>query len=123
MATGAGTIELEFAIEQRTIDLWAELSGDRNPLHVDPAFAAASSFSSTIAHGQIALAFVAELFERELGPAWSRRGALREVRFRAPLRPGRRYRVSATATGAGKWRFDLHDLGDGSLCIEGEAES
>jgi acyl dehydratase len=114
-------IELDFAVEQRTIDLWAELSGDRNPLHVDPAFAAASRFGSTIAHGQIALAFVAELFRRELGSAWCRQGALREVRFKAPLRPGRRYLVRAEpAATTGRWRFALRDRG-GDLCVEGEA--
>ena len=100
MRAPAAEIALEFALEQETIDLWAELSGDRNPLHVDPAYAAASRFGSTIAHGQVALA---------------------DVRFRAPLRPGHRYRVAAQPAGEG-WRFALRDRADDRLCVEGWVE-
>ena len=121
MRAPAAELALELALEQETIDLWAELSGDRNPLHVDPAYAAASPFGSTIAHGQVALAFVTELFRRELGGDWSRRGALRDVRFRAPLRPGHRYRVAAQPAGEG-WRFALRDRADDRLCVEGWVE-
>lgn len=113
-------IGLEFELDQGAIDLWAELSGDRNPLHVDPVYAAASRFGSTIAHGQLALAFVSELFGRELGGSWGRHGVLSDVRFRAPLLPGRQYRVSAERTHRG-WRFTLRDRSDGRLCVEGSA--
>lgn len=120
--SAGGEIAFEFGIDQATIDLWAELSGDFNPLHVDPAFAAASPFGSTIAHGQLALAFVAELFDREIGEPWCRQGALRDVRFRAPLRPGHRYRVAAEPAGD-DWRFTLRDADEDGLCVEGTAAS
>jgi len=42
-------------VAQETIDRYADLSGDHNPLHVDPEYAARSPFGSTIAHGPIAL--------------------------------------------------------------------
>ena len=42
-------------VTQAGIDAYAELSGDFNPLHVDPEAAAASEFGGIIAHGPIAL--------------------------------------------------------------------
>lgn len=119
-AATAHEIACEFGFEQKSIDLWAELSGDRNPLHVDPFYAAASGFDSTIAHGQLVLGFVAEFFCRELGERWRRRGALRDVRFRAPLHPGHRYRLTAQPTGEG-WHFELREVDRGHLCAEGTA--
>ncbi|HEX5712439.1 MAG TPA: MaoC/PaaZ C-terminal domain-containing protein [Solirubrobacterales bacterium] len=117
-AAATHEIVLEFGIEQETIDLWAELSEDHNPLHVDPAYAATSRFGSTIAHGQLALAFVTELLGRELGEEWCRHGALRNVRFRAPLRPRRRYRLTAHPRGE-RWHFELRDRDSNRLCVEG----
>ena len=35
------------------IDAFASLSGDHNPMHVDPAFAAARGFPDRIAHGML----------------------------------------------------------------------
>jgi acyl dehydratase len=36
---------------QRDFDRFAELSGDNNPIHVDPHFAARTQFGKTVAHG------------------------------------------------------------------------
>jgi len=75
-------------VTQAGIDAYAELSGDFNPLHVDPVAAAASEFGGTIAHGPIALhAFfraATELLGADALPAGSRVS----VTYRAPTRPG-----------------------------------
>jgi len=38
------------------VQAFAELSGDRNPMHLDPAFAARTSFGRPVAHGMLGLA-------------------------------------------------------------------
>jgi 3-hydroxybutyryl-CoA dehydratase len=53
-------------VSQAVIDAYARASGDFNPIHVDPDFAAKGPFGRTIAHGLMTLAFVAEMLN-----AWS----------------------------------------------------
>lgn len=46
------------AIPQDDIDLYAQLSGDDNPIHVDAEAAARSPFGGRIAHGMLTLSMV-----------------------------------------------------------------
>ncbi len=43
---------------QDDLDLFAKLSGDANPIHVDPDFAARSGFGRTVAHGALLTAWL-----------------------------------------------------------------
>jgi len=49
---------------QDDIDRYADLSGDRNPLHVAPEFAATTRFGGTIAHGLFVAAYAAQELAR-----------------------------------------------------------
>lgn len=53
----------ERAFAEEDIRAFAELSGDHNPLHTDPAYAATTRFGKPIAHGML----VASLFSTLLG--------------------------------------------------------
>jgi 3-hydroxybutyryl-CoA dehydratase len=75
-------------ITQRTIDDYAELSGDFNPLHVDQAVAAASEFGGTIAHGPIALQAFFRSMTAWLGVQALPPGMQVKVTYRHPVRPG-----------------------------------
>lgn len=58
-------VALVFAQEQ--FDEFARLSGDTNPIHVDPAFAAKTRFGRTVAHGMFLFSVMnAELARRGL---------------------------------------------------------
>lgn len=47
-------------VDQRLIDDYAEVTGDRNPIHVDPVFAAGSAYGTTIGHGLLVAAITAD---------------------------------------------------------------
>jgi 3-hydroxybutyryl-CoA dehydratase len=75
-------------VTQETINRYADISGDYNPIHVDEAAGAASEFGGTIAHGPIALqTFFRSLTEWLDSPA-PPAGTVVSITFRAPTRPG-----------------------------------
>lgn len=43
----------QFILTQQDFDAFARLSGDHNPIHVNPEFAAGTDFGRTVAHGML----------------------------------------------------------------------
>jgi acyl dehydratase len=75
---------------QAEFDRFAALSGDDNPIHVDPAFAARSRFGRTVAHGMFLYAHLRRALD-ELAP-----GAIQleqELMFAAPTYCGESVRL------------------------------
>lgn len=79
--------KLRKVITQDQINLYAKASGDFNPIHLDPDFAASSSFGQIVAHGMLVLAFLSEMMTTAFGSVWLESGHLK-VRFRGPAYPG-----------------------------------
>ena len=51
------------------VERFAEITGDRNPIHLDPAFAATTRFKRRIAHGLLTASYVSAVLGSELpGP-------------------------------------------------------
>jgi len=95
-------------VTQDGIDVYAELSGDFNPLHVDPVAAAASEFGGIIAHGPIALHAFFRAATDWLGVDALPATSSVSVTYRAPTRPGDRITCALrelTETAPG--RFDV----------------
>ena len=74
-------------ITQEKISLYAEASGDFNPIHVDESFAATTPFGGTIAHGMLTLAYVSEMMTSAFGESWLSGGKIR-AKFKDSARPG-----------------------------------
>lgn len=74
-------------VDERDIQLFAAVSGDVNPVHLDPIFAAGTPFKQRIAHGMLTGAVISAALAMELpGP-----GSLfvsQSLRFRQPVSIG-----------------------------------
>jgi 3-hydroxybutyryl-CoA dehydratase len=84
---GAELPSLTRELSQEKIDRYASASGDFNPIHVDPAFAARTPFGGPIAHGMLLLAYLSEMLTAAFGQAWLAGGRLK-ARFKGVARPG-----------------------------------
>jgi acyl dehydratase len=88
-----------FTIEQDRIDSFADVTGDHQFIHVDPAAAAQTPFGSTIAHGFLTLSLVTTMFyEITLYPenmVMAINYGLNKLRFLSPVRVGKRVRLHA----------------------------
>lgn len=81
------TASFERVVTVDDVDRFADLSGDRNPLHLDDAYARANGLGSRIAHGML----VGALFSHLVGMHLPGRSALymsQSIDFVAPVRPG-----------------------------------
>ncbi len=86
-------VERELRFATADLELFAAASGDRNPLHLDPEFAAGTAFGAPIVHGAlIAIAMLGALPDEPL----SRMRSLR-VSFSGALAPGSVASISAGA--------------------------
>ena len=68
-------------ITQGRLQAYAQASGDSNPLHLDPDFAATTQFGGIIAHGMLTLAFIAQMMVAAFGRSWMETGTMR-ARFK-----------------------------------------
>jgi acyl dehydratase len=53
-------------IEQTDIDAFAEVTGDRNPVHLDEAFAQQTRFGRRIAHGMLTASLISSVLANQL---------------------------------------------------------
>lgn len=84
------------AVDQPMIDAFAEVTGDRQWIHVDPGRAAGTAFGGTIAHGFLTLSLASRFGQSAIAPpegvTMSVNYGLDRVRFLTPVAAGSRLR-------------------------------
>lgn len=111
-------------VMERDVALFAELSGDANPIHLCDHFAANTKFGQRIAHGMLTASLVSALLGTRLpGP-----GAVylsQTLTFLAPVKIGdvvtARVEVVELVAERRRARFFCECLVDGKAVMEGEA--
>lgn len=93
------------------------LSGDRNPLHSDPAFAAFGGFDRPILHGLCSYGFTGRALLHTLCGSDPARFAGMEARFSSPVLPGEALTVKMWDAGDGEAIFQTAG-GDGRTVID-----
>jgi 3-hydroxybutyryl-CoA dehydratase len=84
-------------VTEADIVLFAGITGDTNPVHLNQDFAAATLFKGRIAHGMLSAGFISTVLGTKLpGP-----GAIylsQSLKFKAPVRPGDTVKATVTVT-------------------------
>ena len=93
------------------------LSGDRNPLHSDPAFAAFGGFDRPILHGLCTYGFTGRAILHTVCGSDPSRFAAMEGRFSSPVLPGESLTVNIWDDGNGTALFRTHG-GDDRVVID-----
>jgi 3-hydroxybutyryl-CoA dehydratase len=111
-------------VTDRDIALFAEVSTDRNPVHLDEAYAQETMFHGRIAHGMLTAALISAVIGEQL-PGHGAVYLGQSLKFMAPVRPGDAVRaeVRVTAIDPARRRVTLETLcsvGD-TLVLKGEA--
>lgn len=74
-------------ITDEMIRLFADLTGDTNPVHLDEAYAAGTRFGRRIAHGMIAAGLISATLANDL-PGPGTVYLSQTLQFKAPVYPG-----------------------------------
>jgi acyl dehydratase len=116
--------------DQTYVDVFAALSGDKNPIHIDPEAGRNSKWGSTIVHGTIIMGMFSDI----LGTKFPGHGTLwveEHIKFLKAVPVGSCVRAVCTLkellpkNGAvfttEAFLFDLNSLCDGEKVVTGEA--
>ncbi|MDG4648304.1 MaoC family dehydratase [Roseibacterium sp. SDUM158017] len=118
------TRSLEKMVTDRDIELFAEVSTDRNPVHLDDAYARDTIFEGRIAHGMLTAGLISAVIGEQL-PGHGTVYLGQTLKFMAPVRPGDMVRaeVEVTDIDYGRRRVTLAThcrVGD-TVVLKGEA--
>lgn len=114
MSLPAEVPPLEMVADAEAARLYAELSVDHNPIHLDDAFARAAGFSGPIAHGTLSLGLLLRAVEEAFGAP----PATLDIRFSRPLPVGATVRVGGRQEGEGRYAVWTEAVG-GERTLEG----
>ena len=116
--------ELIKTVTEADILGFAEISGDRNPLHLDEAYARTTQFQGRIAHGMLSGALISAVFGMRL-PGPGSIYVAQSLRFKRPVRIGdavlSRCEVIALAPDKTQVTFRTTCSVGGKLVVDGEA--
>ncbi len=111
-------------ITDEDIEMFAQVSTDRNPVHLDDSYAQDTIFGGRIAHGMLTAGLVSAVIGEQL-PGHGTVYLGQSLKFLAPVRPGDlvRAEVEVTAIDYAKRRVTMETrcLVDGKKVLAGEA--
>ncbi len=115
---------LSNTVTEATIAAFADVSGDKNPVHIDADYAATTMFKERIAHGMLSAAYISAVFGMKLpGP-----GAIyisQTLKFKGPVKIGdtvvTTVKVAELVPEKKRARFQCVCAVDDKPVVEGEA--
>ncbi|MEM8822745.1 MAG: MaoC family dehydratase [Pseudomonadota bacterium] len=111
-------------VTDRDIELFAEVSTDHNPVHLDDAYAQDTIFEGRIAHGMLTAGLISAVIGEQL-PGHGTVYLGQSLKFLAPVRPGDLVEAVVTVTdmdlGKRRVTMDTHCTVGGKKVLKGEA--
>ncbi len=116
--------ELLKEVTDRDIELFAEVSTDRNPVHLDDDYAQDTIFEGRIAHGMLTAGLISAVIGEQL-PGHGTVYLGQSLKFMAPVRPGDMVRAIVTVMeidhGKRRVTLDTRCEVEGKTVLKGEA--
>ncbi len=126
MIKAGDTYTHDVTFKQADVAMFAEISGDNNPVHIDPEYAATTIFKRPIVHGF----FSGAVFSKVFGTLFPGQGTIylyQDMKFLAPVYVEQQYIAKFevesvdTERHIGKIRCSLEDA-NGKVYISGTAK-
>ena len=115
---------LRKVVTDADIEMFAQVSTDRNPVHLDDDYARDTIFEGRIAHGMLTAGLISAVIGEQL-PGHGTVYLGQTLKFLAPVRPGdmvhAEVRVVDIDVGRRRVRMDCHCAVDGKKVLVGEA--
>ncbi len=122
MMKAGDRIVITETITDQMVRAFAEVSGDRNPMHLDDEYAAGTRFKKRIAHGMLCGALISRALAQDLGP-----GGIylsQSLKFLSPVFIGDTVTIELTVNQLRRGIGSVETLvknQNGELCVKGEA--
>lgn len=111
-------------ITDRDIEMFAEVSTDRNPVHLNDDYAKGTMFKGRIAHGMLSAGLISALLGEHL-PGHGTIYMGQTLKFLAPVRPGDEVKAEVKVTAIDRERrrvtLETHCAVGDTTVIKGEA--
>ncbi|MCH6555126.1 MAG: MaoC family dehydratase [Chloroflexi bacterium] len=91
--------EFEKTVTAEDVARFADVTGDTNPLHRDPDYAAKTRFGECIAHGMLSAGFISAVLGTKLAPDCCVIYLSQSLRFLRPVKIGETIRAVAEVKG------------------------
>ena len=118
------TRHLKKIITDRDIEMFAEVSTDHNPVHLDEDYANETIFGGRIAHGMLTAGLISAVIGEQL-PGHGTVYLGQTLKFLRPVRPGDQVTAQVEVIdidlGRRQVRLNTYCLVDGKKVLEGEA--
>ena len=118
--------EYERTVTVEDVKLFGDVTGDTNPLHRDPAYAAKTRFGEPIAHGMLSAGYISAVLGTKLAPECCAVYLSQTLRFLRPVKMGDTIKAVAEVKGVDpeKRQFTIETVcynQGGDPVVKGEA--
>ena len=118
------TRQLKKIVTDRDIEMFAEVSTDHNPVHLNEDYANETIFGGRIAHGMLTAGLISAVIGEQL-PGHGTVYLGQTLKFLRPVRPGDQVTTQVEVInidlGRGQVKLNTYCLVDGKKVLEGEA--